>query len=123
MPRTQIPLQEVGVNGAGIDNITFTAADAANEMYFDNTSGKVLLVAKCTDGTQKTATILSVADKLGRTGDKTVTTPATTGLSVYGPFPAEGFNQGGADIGRVHVDITTATGFSLAALKYSDANR
>lgn len=122
MPRVVIPLQEIGANGSGIDSISFTAADAANDHYFDNTSEQVLLLVKCTDATPKVTSGMSVADILGRTGDKTITTPATTGLSIYGPFPAGGFNQrGAADLGKVFVDLVTATGVSYAALKVTPA--
>jgi hypothetical protein len=118
MPRVQIPIQEMGPNGGGDDSIAWTSGDAANDHYFDNSSGKVRLLMRCTDAAPKTATVASVADEYGRTGDKTITCPATSGFSMYGPFPPHLFNQRGAsDLGRVHVDLADATGVSFAAVK------
>lgn len=116
MSRVQIPLQVLGANGGGDDDVTFTAGDAANDHYFDNTSEQVLLIMKNTNGSSKTATVISVADPFGRTGDKTVTCPATTGISVYGPFKAALFNQ---TTGYVHVDLTDATNVSFACVQYN----
>lgn len=116
MTRVAIPVQVMGRNGGGIDNVTGTAADAANDHYFLN-SGRELLVMRCTDGTQKVATVVSVADAHGRTGDKTITCPATTGLSIYGPFAPGLFGQRGADRGKVHVDLVAATGVTFAVVQ------
>jgi len=111
-------LQELSANGGGDDSISFTAGDATEDHYFDNSSGKVRLIMKCTDGTQKVATIVSVTDENGRTGDKTVTCPATTGISIYGPFKPALFNQiAAADLGKCFVNLTDATGVSFACIK------
>lgn len=116
MARTQIPVQVLGTRGGGDDDVAGTAADSANDHYFLN-SGRELLIMRNTDAAPKTATVVSVTDRNGRTGDKTITCPATTGLSIYGPFPPALFSQRGADRGRVHVDLTTATGVTFAVVQ------
>jgi hypothetical protein len=113
MARTDIPVQQMANHGAGDDSITFTAGDAANDHSFTNT-GREILLMKCTDGTQKTATVISVADEHGRTGDLTITCPATTGLSNKGPFVPARWSQ---STGLVHVDLTDATGVSFAVIR------
>ena len=113
MPRTAIPIQEVPNQGS-IDNIVWTAADAANQHEFDN-NGHVQLLAKCTDASVKTVTVVSIADEHGRTGDKAIAVPATTGFAIAGPFKPSIWNQGGT--GKTNVNVSAATGLSLAAVR------
>lgn len=113
MPRTTIPIQDVPAQGS-IDSIVWTAADLANQHEFDN-NGRVIVLAKCTDASGKTVTIVSVADEHGRTGDKAIAVPATTGFSFAGPFKPSIWNQGGT--GKTNVNVSAATGLSLAAVR------
>jgi len=118
MPRTVIPLQEAGPNGGGIDSVTMTAGDSGNGMYFDNTSGMVDLLVLNTNAAPKAVVVKGVTDENGRTGDKTLTCPATTGKSSGGPYPIKLFNQlGAADLGKTFVDIADATNVTIAAIK------
>jgi hypothetical protein len=116
--RVEIPLQTVPANGGKNDGITWTAADADNDHFFDNTSGNVLLVARNDAVGTKTVTIPSVADPYGRTKDTTLTVPAIAstipGNSIAGPFPPARFNQTGA---QVYVNITDATTLYFAAIQ------
>lgn len=116
MARTQLPVLVMGKNGGGLDSVTFTNGDAANDHYFLN-SGRELVIMRNTNGTPKTATVVSVADRHGRSGDKTITCPATTGVSIYGPFAPSLFGQRGTDRGRVHIDLTDATGVTFAVVQ------
>lgn len=115
MARTEIPIQEVADFGGGIDDVTFTSGDAANDMYFENDGRTILLVSASTSSGQ-TITVVSVADPFGRTGDKSITVP-TNGTSVRGPFAPTLYNQGGSNKGRVHVDMSDDTGVSFAAVR------
>ena len=113
MARTAIPIQDVPFQGS-IDNLTWTAADAVNNHEFDN-NGHVLLLARNTDAAGKTVTVVSVADEYGRTGDKAITVPATTGYATAGPFKPSLWNQSGT--GKTNVNVSAATGLSLAAIR------
>lgn len=121
MPRVEIPLQDPGQNGK-IDELTWTAGDAANDHYFDNSSGRVVLLVRNDDTSAKTITVVSVADPYGRTSDHSMSVDATGGGAsqvAFVPFlPATAWNQRGAgDLGRVHIDLADATGVSFAAVK------
>ena len=113
MPRTAIPIQEIA-NQSAIDNISWTAADAANNHEFEN-DGDTLLLAKCTDASGKTVTVVSVADEHGRSGDKAISVSATTGFSIGGPFLPTIWN--GAGTNKTSVNVSAATGLSLAAVR------
>jgi hypothetical protein len=116
MARTDIPVQILPAGGS-IDSITWTAADLANGHSFQN-DGHTILLAKCTDASGKTITVRAVADSEGRSVDKAIAILATTGFSVAGPFKPANWNQS-AVIGTVNVDVSAATGLSLAAVRYT----
>lgn len=123
MARTLIAANENAAHGGGINDLTFTAADATNDHYFPN-NGKVRLLVRCTDASPHTVTIVSVTDRYGRDGDITLTVPAATGanpgLAYAGPFDPGLFSQRGADdLGNVHVDITDDTDLDFAV--FTDA--
>lgn len=115
MPRTAIPITEVPFQGK-LDNISFTAADATNQMMFDN-DGSTVLVVKNTSGAAVTVTVLSVKDEAGRSGDLSISVPATTGLAFIGPLRQAWWNQTATDIGKVYVNFSSGTGVSIAALR------
>ena len=119
MPRTAVPLQKIPRNGA-ISDIAWTAADAVNGHEFRN-NGKVLLLAKNTDVSSKTVTVVSVPDEAGRTGDLVINVPATNGIAIAGPFRPVWWNRREAGLtGLVHVDVANATGLSLACVAYEE---
>lgn len=119
MARTAIPIQTLPRNGA-IANVSWTAADAVNGHEFRN-GGKVVFLAKNTDAAAHNATVKSVADEAGRTGDIAIAIPATSGYSIAGPFRPAWFNQrAAADLGKVFVDIDVATGVSFAAVQFEE---
>lgn len=119
MARVAVPMNTIPPNGAGLNNLSFVAGDATNDHEFDN-DGATLLVAKNTGVGAITVTITSVADQYGRTKDTTLVVPALSGsdpgFAVAGPFLQANWNQAGA---KVFVDLTTATGLSLAAARIS----
>ncbi len=118
--RTDIPLTRLPRNGGGVDNIAFTAGDAANGMQFDN-DGKVILLVLNADNAQHTVTVESVKDRTGRVDNKLVTIAAAagalSGASSYGPFKPGLFNQAGGT--KVFLDLSSAN-LKLAAVRFED---
>src|SRR4051812_15603767 len=113
--RTVLAVQDVPAppgNGY-LASFTWTAADAANGMSFPN-DGNITLLIKCTDGSSKTTTVLSVADAYGRTGDLAVVTPPTTGFSAVHHLVPSLFNQSD---GSVYLNFSAATGLSVAVIR------
>ncbi len=121
MPRVEIPLQEPGPNGF-IASLTFTAADAANDHFFDNSSGRVELHIRNDDNAGKTVTVVAVSDPFGRVTDHSVVMAATGGgaseMGHVPPLSPTAWNQRGVGVlGQVFVDITDAVDLSFAAVK------
>lgn len=71
---------------------TFAAADNANGNAFALAPNDILLLFNSTGGTL-TATLTSVADKLGRTGDITAVNLAAGAYAVFGPIQLDGWKQ------------------------------
>lgn len=113
MARTNIPVQTLPQFGGGIQNITKTAGDAANGHEFVN-DGRSRLKVQNLDASSKTVTVVSVADRFGRTKDTVLIVPAATagdpGSGEAGPFEAELFGQPGS---KVNVDLSAATSVKL----------
>jgi hypothetical protein len=119
MPRTVIPIQTLPVHG-GVDNlITWTAASAANDHYFENT-GKELLLMRSTAVGAKSATVISVADPYNRTGDTAMAPDGDTIVAIAGPFNPVIWNQIGADAGHVHVDLTVDANIEFAVVRWQN---
>src|SRR4051812_47519213 len=118
MARTAIPIQTVPANGGGIAGLTFTAADQANGMQFPN-DGRTLLLIKNTDASPHNVTVKSVPDRFQRSGDTIVAAPASTTVSIAGPFQFELFQQ---TTGVVNVDFASATGMTVAAVQLAPGN-
>lgn len=101
MARTAIPVQEVPINGAALDDISWTAADATNDHEFENT-GREIVLQNNADGSQQIATVVSVADQYGRTGDQALSAAAGE-ISVAGPFkPISIWNS---ESGKAYIDV------------------
>lgn len=119
MARVTVPMNTIPPNGGGLNNLSFVAGDATNDHEFDN-DGATMLVLKNTGVGAITVTVVSVADPYGRTKDTSVIVPAISGsdpgLAMAGPFLQATWNQAGA---KIFVDLTTATGLSLAAARIS----
>lgn len=114
MARTQIALTSVASAKEGA--ITFTAADAANGMYFVN-DGRTVLIVKNADAATHTATVRSVPDPYGRTGDIAAATAAGA-TNVVGLLPTGLFNQTAAgSLGEVNVDFDASTSVTVAAIQ------
>lgn len=116
MARTTIPVQSVGVNGGTLNNISWTAADATNDMEFAN-SGREILLVKNADASTHTCTVASVADQYGRTGDLTISATAGS-ISVRGPLLPTLFSQ---TDGKVYVNFGTGedTSVTVAVIRFS----
>lgn len=115
MARTAIPVTQAPAQG-GIANLTFTAADAVNGMMYDN-DGLTVVVVKNTGAGACTVTARSVADEAGRTQDLALIVPITTGIGFIAPLRRAWWNQRAADVGKVYLDFSTATGVSVAVLQ------
>lgn len=114
MARTQIPVTTVARAAEGA--VTFTAADAANGMFFNN-DGRTVLLMKNADAASHTATIRSVPDENGRLGDIAVATAAGA-TNVSGVLPTALFNQTTAgSLGQVNVDFDAGTSVTVAAIQ------
>lgn len=116
MARTLIAATTVPANG-GEAAITWTNADAVNGMYFAN-DGKTVLLIKNGDVATHTATVTSVADPFGRTGDVAMATIAGA-TNAAGPFPPNLFTQRDGT-GQVLVGFDAGTSVTVAALRLSE---
>jgi len=114
--RVVIAIQEISAGGTDAD-IAFTAADSVNGHYFLN-DGKCVLLMSSSAGS-KTATVKSVANRNGRTGDITLA-PAGGKIGAVGLLKPGLYNQTSAlYLGRVFVDIDVATGVTFAVVKFA----
>lgn len=118
MARTKITASVMPYNGS-LEAIAWTAADATNNHYFVD-DGQSILVARNSDATSKTVTVVSVADpRLRRFGDAQIVVAAsasgTNGVAFYGLLPSEGWRQTGTT--NVNVNVNAATGLSLAVVR------
>lgn len=103
MARTQLTVQTIS-KSAELEDLTWTAASAANDHYFLN-SGREVLLVKNGDASSHAITVTSVADPWGRTGDHTITTGAGDN-SIDGFFEPAVWNQrGSSHLGQVFVDV------------------
>lgn len=114
MSRTNLPVQTIPRHGA-IASLTFTAADASNDMEMVFT-GREKIIAKVTS-----AGGARDVDFPTLTNDRTLNTAITKTLQVadndqgiIGPFDPDAFRQSD---GKLHIDITTDSGLTLAAFK------
>lgn len=118
MPRTNIPVTTLPDHGGTGADVSFTAADAANDHSFTN-DGRTLLLIKNDDASPKTVTGVAVADPFGRTVNTSWAVGANS-VRLVGPFSPELFSQSD---GTMHVDITADTSLFFATLRLPRAYR
>ena len=114
MARTAIAVQTGAAFGGKIQDVALTAGDATNDHQFVHPGGDVLLFVKNADAAPHDVVVKAVASPrtFGRATDITIsTTNAKESVCV---IPDKGFDQGA---GVVHLDLTVATGMSLAVFK------
>ena len=116
MARTEIAVTELSKFGSSAE-VSYTTADATDDMYFEN-DGRTILIAKSGTASGQVVTVQSVpAPGSGREGDLTYTVQDDR-EQVLGPFAPSLWNQrGDGDRGRVHVDVAAATGLEFAAIR------
>jgi hypothetical protein len=122
MARVKITTSDLLFNRS-LESVTWTPADATNNHYMVH-DGQCILLARNSDATSKTVTIVSVADpRLRRLGDAQILVAASTGgvngVAFYGLLPADGWRQTGTT--NVNVNVSAATGLSLAVIRIAKA--
>ena len=116
MPRILIPTIQLpgsgGQEAAIAVNVSalLVAGDSVNDHYWMLRARDVLFVYNA-GGVARTITLYSVANSTGRkttvAGTEVHSIPAAA-RAYFGPFSTEGWMQGGADQGRVFVDVEHA---------------
>lgn len=111
MARAVLTVQKILPSGLAP---SYAAGNLADGHEFAN-DGNVFLHVKNTGGGACTVTVQTPTTFGGMAlADASVSVPATTGDRMIGPFDPAYFNQAG---GLVYVDLSTATGVTLAAIK------
>lgn len=107
MARTAIAITDATTQPPSF-TYTIVTMDSVNNNMFLNDGRIQLLVQNPTAGAL-TITIVSVADKYGRsdTAFTNVSIPAST-TKIFGPFVQSVWNQLGADIGNVYVNPSSS---------------
>ena len=114
MARDTLTVQEIGGLGSPeLEDITWTAGVAANDIEFQNDGRTLLLMKNAGTSGSQTATVISVASPDGRSQDQAVACGQGE-TSIAGPFPGQLWNQ---STGLVNVDISTEDNFSFAAIR------
>lgn len=113
MARTNIPVQPIPIGTWYDAEVTWTSADDVNDHDFENTGNEILLVKNDSAGALDT-TVVSVADKNGRSGDLTISTGASK-ISSAGPFPPGLWNS---ESGKMYVNLTDDTSMSYAVIRF-----
>lgn len=94
-------------------SITWTQGDSVNGHKVVLTGREVVIMMN-TAAVIQGATIQSVADPYGRTGDATYNIPASSGVAVFQMFPTAGWIQSN---GYLYIDVSSNT-INLAVIKF-----
>lgn len=113
MGRTSIAVQTVPFQRGA--TVTFTAADATNQMVVVN-DGQTILLVKNGSASSINVTITAVADEAGRSTNL-VQAVAAGAEAILGPFRPAWWNQRSTDLGKIYVDFSAGTSVTVAALK------
>jgi hypothetical protein len=117
MARTAITVQNIAADVAK-NPVAWTAADQANGMQVA-IDGFTLLLFQNSDASAHVATVVSVADIFGRTGDLAINVPAITGAvpgtAMTGLLTPQNWWQSGSNL--VYINFASGTGMTVAALR------
>lgn len=108
--RTSIPITDQSWQGSTV--ISYTSADAANNMRFVN-DGRTILIVQV-GSTQTQITVQAVDDEAGRSVNEQVTT--TSNEVVFGPFQRRWWNTRDGT-SEIAVDFDQDTDVNVAALR------
>ncbi len=107
--------EQIVVAGLGA---AYTAIDATDVYFVDNSAGQVFLHFLNTGGSPAVVTFDTTQQFQGLDlEDPTVSVPATTGDRMVGPFPATYEVIGGVQAGRIKFSQDQATGVTVAVLR------
>jgi hypothetical protein len=110
MPRTVIPVTNVPADYAiAPQAVVWTALDATLGGSFAST-GRELVLVRNTNATARTATLKSVADPFGRSGDSVSASLAQNDHTLFQRVPQSGWMQ---STGVVNIDVS---GLGIEAL-------
>ena len=115
MARDSVATQNVG-SDLTLASITFTSMVAANDVEVTGVTKNTIFLFK-NDGTSgaQAATIVSVADIYGRSGDLSVSV-AQDEVGTYGRFLPANWNQSGEY--TIHVDTAVEDNWKIAAINF-----
>jgi hypothetical protein len=119
MPRTDLTVQTVPAFGGNLEDLSYTAADAANNMQFPHSGDdRMFVIVKNKHSSQQDVVLVSVGSNktFQRTGDVTIETSAGSGADKESiqAIPPTGFTQ---TDGNVHLNIADDTALSLAVIR------
>jgi hypothetical protein len=115
MARDAVAVQQVGADLI-LASITFTSMVAANDVEVTGCTPNTCLIFK-NDGTSgaQAATIVSVDDQYGRSGDIAVSV-AQGEVGIYGQFNGDNWYQSGTN--TIHVDTAVEDNWKIAAVDF-----
>jgi uncharacterized membrane protein len=107
-------MAQLTVHQAAITGTTLTFAAAAGGGDTVQVDGDLILIVRNTDGTTKTVTVVRPGSEYGQANpDIAKVVPATTGVVVIGPIPAEFADTDGL----VDITYSAVTGVTIAAVR------
>jgi hypothetical protein len=108
--------------GEALDDITYTAADASNNMDFQHPGGMVAVILKNKHSGSQVAQLVTVANRrtFNEAGTKDLTAAAGSSadkecIAVL-PAPGRGGEAFIQSDGKVHIDIADDTALSIAVV-------
>jgi hypothetical protein len=114
MARTAITVQTAAAFGGKVEDVTWTAADAANNMQFTHPGGDVVLLIQNGHSGPLDVVLNAVASARTFNMAEDITISTTNAEVSACVIPDQGFDQGS---GVVHLDIATDTNLELAVIK------
>lgn len=118
MARVDIPIQTIARNKE-IDDLVFTAADAANDHSFKNSGNELLLIRNDSSpaGDRTITVVAGVSGGLKRSTDLTIVVTGGSGnnAGLGCSFPPDAWNQSD---GTVHIDLADDTGVAFAVVRF-----
>lgn len=112
-----LTVQVIDINGL---DVSLSAANTDGSQFQNPSNERVMLICQNTNGSTRNVVAETQQATLNVPGygtvtlsDQTSVVPATTGLTLIGPFPAAQFNDSS---GYAHVTFSAVSGLSCAAV-------